>query len=60
MDGAQWLDISDFKGKFDSIIEARLDLAVQKGCDGVEVTHLDGYMHNSGFYLNAGYQLTYN
>lgn len=42
LDGAKWLDVSSYQN-FSSIIEARLDVAVSKGCDGVEASYLDGY-----------------
>ncbi len=39
---------------------ARLDLAVQKGCDGVEPDNMDAYSNNSGFNLTSDNQLAYN
>ena len=39
---------------------ARLDLAVSKGCDGVEPDNIDGYTNNTGFPLTAANQRTYN
>ena len=38
----------------------RLDLAVQKGCDGVEPDNVDGFANNSGFNLTATDQLAFN
>ncbi len=38
----------------------RLDLAVTKGCDGVEPDNMDGYANDSGFPLTAEDQLTFN
>ena len=38
----------------------RLDLAVTKGCNGVEPDNADGYVNNSGFPLSAATQLDYN
>jgi hypothetical protein len=57
--GERWLDIRrlDLLGP---IMAARLDLAVQKGCDGVEPDNVDGSANNSGFPLTADDQLTYN
>ena len=54
-----WLDIRqiDILGP---IMSARLDLAVAKGCDGVEPDNVDGYQNDSGFDLTAEQQLTYN
>ena len=42
------------------IMKSRLDLASQKGCDGVEPDNMDGYINNSGFNLTATDQLTFN
>ena len=57
-EGERWLDISH--GDLKPIMRARLDLAVTKGCDGVEADNMDGYSNNSGFALNANDQLAYN
>ena len=54
----KWLDISNKKIK--PIMLSRLDLAVQKGCDGVEPDNVDGYTNNTGFALSADDQLAYN
>lgn len=35
------------------IMEARLDLARSKGCDGVDPDNVDGYTHDTGFLLTA-------
>jgi len=56
--GERWLDISN--GALMPIMRARLDLAVQKGCDGVEPDNMDGYTNDSGFALSASNQLAYN
>ncbi len=53
-----WLDISD--EALVPIMRARLDLAVQKGCDGVEPDNMDGYTNDTGFALNSDNQLAYN
>lgn len=54
----KWLDISN--PSLMSIMEARLDLAVSKGCDGVDPDNMDGYTQNSGFTLSYNDQLAYN
>ncbi|MBL4637112.1 MAG: endo alpha-1,4 polygalactosaminidase [Kofleriaceae bacterium] len=54
----KWLDIRD-AGLLD-IMAARLDLAVQKGCDGVEPDNMDGYQNDSGFPLRDEDQLAFN
>ena len=56
--GEKWLDIrSDI---LKPIMQARLDLAVEKGCDGVEPDNMDGYTNNTGFALSAQDQIDYN
>ena len=58
-DNEKWLDIRrlDILGP---IMEARLDVAVAKSCDGVEPDNVDGYTNTSGFPLSAADQLVYN
>ncbi len=56
--GERWLDIRSARVR--QIMQARLDLAVQKGCDGVEPDNVDGYTNNTGFALTAADQLDYN
>ena len=55
----RWVDIRrlDILGP---ILEARFDLAVTKGCDGVETDNVDGYSNSSGFPLIANDQLVFN
>ena len=53
-----WLDISN--EELAPIMRARLDLAVQKGCDGVEPDNMDGYTNSTGFALSSDDQLAYN
>jgi hypothetical protein len=43
-----------------NIMTARLDIAVSKGCDGVEPDNVDGYQASSGFPLTANDQLDFN
>jgi hypothetical protein len=57
--GEQWLDISRID-LLSPIMEARLDLAVQKGCDGVDPDNVDGYLNDTGFPLQPVDQLAYN
>lgn len=54
----RWLDIRSAEVR--AIMQNRLDLAVSKGCDGVESDNVDGYTHDSGFPLTAADQLDYN
>jgi len=43
-----------------NIMKNRLDLAAEKGCDGVEPDNVDGYANDSGFTLSASDQLDFN
>ncbi len=56
--GEKWLDISN--EALAPIMKARLDLAVQKGCDGVEPDNMDGYSNDTSFSLSTNDQLAYN
>ena len=57
--GESWLDIRQLN-VLGPIMQARMDLAVQKLCDGVEPDNVDAYTNDSGFPLTANDQLTYN
>jgi hypothetical protein len=57
--GEQWLDIRRLD-ILQPIMEARLDLAVQKGCDGVDPDNVNGYTNPTGFPLSAEDQKRYN
>ncbi len=57
-EGERWLDIRHESVK--AIMRHRLDLAKEKGCDGVEPDNMDGYTQNTGFTLQADDQLQYN
>jgi hypothetical protein len=57
-EGELWLDVRTANVR--SIMEARLDLAVSKGCDGVEPDNVDGYTNDTGFDLTALDQLDFN
>ena len=57
--GERWLDIRALDA-LTPILSARLDLAVSKGCDGVEPDNVDAYTNQSGFPLNAQDQLRFN
>ena len=57
--GEKWLDIRRLD-VLAPIMSARLDLAVQKGCDGVDPDNVDGYANASGFPLSYADQITYN
>ncbi|MGD8451921.1 MAG: endo alpha-1,4 polygalactosaminidase [Phycisphaerae bacterium] len=54
----RWLDIRSANVR--RIMQARLDLAVQRGCDGVEPDNVDAYDNDSGFALTPADQLDFN
>ena len=53
-----WLDISS--NTLRPIMIERLELAKEKGCNGVEPDNVDGYTNNTGFNLSGSDQLEYN
>lgn len=55
----RWLDIRALD-TIGPIMEARLDLAVEKGCDGVEPDNVDGYANDTGLDLTYEDQVLYN
>jgi hypothetical protein len=57
--GERWLDIRriDLLGP---IMEARLDLCLAKGFDGVEPDNIDAFTNRTGFPLTSQDQLVYN
>lgn len=57
--GEKWLDIRRLD-LLAPIMKARLNLAVQKGCDGVDPDNVNGYENDTGFSLTYQDQLTYN
>lgn len=54
----RWLDVRNEGVR--SIMLGRLDLAMNKGCDGVEPDNVDGYSNSSGFDFSALDQIEYN
>lgn len=57
-EGENWLDIRS--NNVHDIMLTRLELAAEKGCDGVEPDNVDGYTNNTGFRLTSDDQLAYN
>jgi hypothetical protein len=57
----KWLDIRNLT-VLGPIMAARMDLAVSKGCNGIDPDNVDGYEtdNNSGFPLTPQDQLAYN
>lgn len=56
--GERWLDTRSDGVR--AVMRARLDLAVARGCHGVEPDNVDGYANDPGFPLNAATQIDYN
>jgi hypothetical protein len=56
--GERWLDTRSANVR--AIMQSRLDLAVSKGCDGVEPDNMDGFQNQPGFALGPDTQLDYN
>lgn len=57
--GEKWLDVRQSQ-QLAPTMEARLNLAVQKGCDGVDPDNVNGYTNDTGFPLSYSDQLAYN
>lgn len=57
--GEYWLDIRQPQ-KLAGLMLGRLDLAVAKGCDGVEPDNVDAFENHSGFDITAEQQASYN
>ncbi len=53
-----WHDIR--QPEIREIMVSRLDLALSKGCDGVEPDNVDGYTNDTGFDLSSSDQKEYN
>jgi len=53
-----WIDITSEDVR--QIMQTRLDMAVDLGCDGVEPDNVDGYANNNGLGLTAADQLDFN
>lgn len=56
--GERWLDTRAQAVR--DVMTARMDLAVQKGCDAIEPDNVDGYANSPGFPLTSATQLDYN
>jgi hypothetical protein len=54
----RWLDIRS--PEVHRAVRERLDLAVMKGCDGVEPDNVDGFLNDTWFDLTAEDQLAFN
>ncbi len=56
--GERWLDVRSQIVR--AIMADRLDLAVQRGCDGVDPDNVDGYANRTGLPLTYQDQIDYN
>ena len=56
--GENWVDTRSANVR--SIMQARMQLAQSKGCDGVDPDNVDGYTNTPGLPLTAATQLDYN
>jgi hypothetical protein len=56
--GERWFDTRSSAVR--AGLEARLDMAAARGCDGVEPDNVDGYTNGSGFPLTYATQLDFN
>ncbi len=54
----RWLDVTH-PDAFE-LARRRLDLAVERGCDGVEPDNVDGYVNRTGFPLTGAEQLQFD
>ena len=55
--GERWLDIRD--EKVFEIMKARIEVAQQHGCQGIDPDNIDGYANDSGFPLEVGDTMDY-
>ncbi|NPA12000.1 MAG: hypothetical protein GXO62_07135 [Epsilonproteobacteria bacterium] len=57
-EGEKWLDIRSELVR--EIMKKRMDLAFEKGCDGIDPDNINGYTNDTGFDLTYDNQLEYN
>lgn len=57
--GERWVDIRETES-LRPILENRFDLCAAKGFDGVETDNMDSYQNQTGFFITAKDQLTFN
>jgi hypothetical protein len=55
--GERWLNIRS--SGVVSVMEKRIDLAAQKGCDGIDPDNVDGYSNGNSFSLSQSDSITY-
>lgn len=57
-EGERWLDIRN--PALRPIMQQRLNLAKNKGCDAIDPDNIDGYANDTGFPITAKEQITYD
>lgn len=57
--GETWLDIRQIEA-LKPVMNARLDMAAAKGCDGVDPDNVNGYENDTGFPLTYEDQIAFN
>lgn len=57
--GEKWLDIRQIT-VLKPVLDSRLDLALQKNCDGVDPDNVNGFQNDTGFPLTSADQLAFN
>jgi hypothetical protein len=57
--GEKWLDIRHY-ADFALVMEKRFDLAMEKGCDGIDADNMQNFNEDTGFNISAADQLAYN
>jgi hypothetical protein len=57
-EGERWVDVRSDSVR--SIMERRLDLAVERNCDGVEPDNVTAYNNDTGFEISSADQLSFN
>jgi hypothetical protein len=57
--GEKWLDVRAIQA-LAPVLESRIKLAAQKGCDGVDPDNVNGFENETGFPLSYAEQLDFN
>jgi hypothetical protein len=57
-EGERWVDVRTESVR--SLMERRLDLAVERGCDGVEPDNVTAHNNETGFEISGADQLSFN
>lgn len=57
--GEKWLDVRDIQA-LAPVMESRIRLAAEKGCDGVDPDNVNGFENETGFPISYDDQLSFN